>query len=278
MIRRPSRLVLLGHPVLHSLSPRFQNAALRAAGIPLVYEGLDVAPRDLEPVLRGLRADGVAGNVTIPHKERVAAICDTLTADARRAGAVNTFWVEDGRLVGDNTDIAGVRAAVRRLLGRPPEHLPVGLLGAGGAAAAVVCAAAEWPGASIAIYNRTRARAEELAARARAVSEVEVQVAASAADAVREAALVVNATSIGLHGDALPVEPEHLAPSAAVLDLVYRPGGTELVLAARALGHAADDGLAMLIEQGALSFERWLGVAPDREVMWSSVRDGSRVD
>src|SRR5438045_84635 len=97
----PGRLVLLGHPVSHSFSPAFQNAALRAAGIPLVYEALDVAPRELRIVLRELKAADAAGNVTIPHKVAVHASCDELTSIAIRVGAVNTFWFESGKLHGD---------------------------------------------------------------------------------------------------------------------------------------------------------------------------------
>ena len=266
---RPARLVLVGHPVAHSLSPRFQNAALRAAGIPLTYEALDVPPDGLADTMRLLRETGAAGNVTIPHKTAVAAISDVLTAAAQRAGAVNTFWVDDGMLIGDNTDIDGVAAAVSALLGGAPHDTRVGLLGAGGSGAAVVCAAERWSGVTVAVHGRTRERAEALGRRFGAT----VQVAESAAEAVRGAALVVNATPIGLGGDgALPVSVELLEPGAAVLDLVYAAGETAWVRAARARGHLAADGLAMLIEQGAAAFERWLGVAPDRDAMWRAVR------
>lgn len=272
MRRRPSRLVILGHPVRHSLSPRFQNAALRAAGIPLVYEALDVEPADLERTLLELRDSDAAGNVTIPHKERTAAICDTLTPDARRAGAVNTFWVEDGLLVGDNTDIGGFAAAVTALLGHTPTNARIALLGAGGAAAAVLCAASTWPGCRVAIHNRTASRAHVLSARQPEACEV----VTSALDAVRSAQLVVNATSIGLQDDAMPVSVEALSDGCAVLDLVYRPGETAFVLAARERGLRAADGLAMLVEQGALAFERWLGIDPDRKVMRSAVENSGR--
>lgn len=291
MRRRPTRLVLLGHPVDHSLSPRFQNAALTAAGLPLTYEALDVSADGLERCLLALRDAGAAGNVTIPHKERVAAICERMTSDARRAAAVNTFWVEDGRLVGDNTDIGGFTTAAAALLGRPMHsgpiaqrggptdlapiarldeaaaHTTIALLGAGGAAAAVLCAAESWPGCRVLLYSRTASRAAALCARFPAVCEV----AGSAEAAVRSAALVVNATPLGLHDDAMPVEVGALSPTSAVLDLVYRPGETAFVRAARARGLRAADGLAMLIEQGALAFERWFGAEPDREAMWHAV-------
>ena len=155
MAARPTRLVLLGHPVAHSLSPAFQNAALRRAGIPLVYEALDVPPEAFAGTLLGLAAQGAAGNVTIPHKEAAAAACARLTTLAARVGAVNCFWVQDGALVGDNTDVGGFDAAARALLGRVPGNCRVALLGAGGSAAAVLGAVERWPACYVALWSRT---------------------------------------------------------------------------------------------------------------------------
>jgi shikimate dehydrogenase len=263
------RLVLLGHPVAHSLSPRFQNAALRAAGIPLQYQAVDVAPGDLAGVIESLVAARAAGNVTLPHKERVAERCDLRTPVAERVGAVNTFWCTlDGRLCGDNTDVAGVHASARALLGTVPHGLRVALLGAGGSAAAVLAAAESWPGAEVRVWSRTAGRAASLVQRFQGVGRVETDLTA----AVAGAELVVNATPLGLRAeDALPVAPQALHAQAAVFDLVYRPGETAWVRAARAQGLRALDGLTMLIAQGAASFERWFGVAPDPEVLWAAV-------
>ncbi|HEU4565582.1 MAG TPA: shikimate dehydrogenase [Gemmatimonadaceae bacterium] len=263
MTRLPGRLVLLGHPVAHSLSPVFQNAALRHLGIPLRYEALDVPPEELTAALDTLIAERAAGNVTLPHKERVAARCERLTAVARRVGAVNTFWVaDDGALWGDNTDVGGFRRLLADTL--PRERVPrrVAVLGAGGAAAAVL-AALEEGAVPVTLYNRTAARASALQTRFPTV----IHLARSAREAVHEADLVVNASSVGLRDDAVPVAIELLDDDAVVLDLVYRPGGTAWVRAARARGHIAADGLGMLLEQGALAFERWLGVPAPREVM-----------
>lgn len=270
-VRRPlpGRLVLLGHPVAHSLSPRFQNAALVGAGIPLTYEAVDVLPADLPRALDALVAAGGAGNVTVPHKQAVAARCSRQSDIARRAGAVNTFWTEDGALVGDNTDVAGVHAAVTALLGRPPHAERVALVGAGGSAAAVLCAVEGWVGSSATVYNRTMSRAHELAARFPAITTTAPTLAA----ALVGATLVVNATSVGMGGDrSHPVPLGQLPPAAAVLDLVYAPGETAWVRAARAAGHPARDGIVMLVEQGAAAFERWFGRAPDRAAMWASLR------
>jgi shikimate dehydrogenase len=266
----PGRLVLLGHPVSQSLSPRFQNAALESAGIPLRYQALDVEPMALPSTLMELRSVRAAGNVTIPHKYDVARACAALTPLAERVGAVNTFWTTDGGLVGDNTDVGGFSAAVVGLLGAPPNGITIGIIGAGGAAAAVLAAVEQWRNCRAIVHNRTADRAERLCARFPSVAQQIDDVRLLA-----KAQLVVNATSVGLRDDAFPVDPSLLDPSAAVVDLVYRAGETAWVRAARAGGHPAIDGLPMLIEQGALSFERWFGSTADRGVMWQAVVDPS---
>lgn len=266
MTPRPARLLLLGHPVSHSLSPAFQNAALRAAGIPLTYEARDVTPADLGDVLVALAREGAAGNVTAPHKAAVAAACARLTPVARQAGAVNTFWTETGALAGDNTDVQGFHNAVVRLRGAPPASSIIAVLGAGGAASAVLAAVASWDGCAARVWNRTSDRARALCDRFPGVA-VPVDTAARAVD---DATLVINATSVGVTGDAMPIEPELLPATADVMDLVYRRGETAWVRRARARGLRAVDGLPMLIEQGALAFERWFGEAPDRDAMWAA--------
>ena len=267
MTRAPRRLVLIGHPVAHSLSPVMQRAALRAAGIDASYELCDVAPADLASTMRRLGVAGVAGNVTVPHKEAVFRLCTRASAIARRVGAVNTFWAEDEALVGDNTDVGGFSNAVTRLRGARLEGSRVALLGAGGAAAAVLAAVSEWGGCTVRVWNRTPSRAEALVARFPGVAVR----ASSAADAVIGATLVVNATTIGLADDAMPTAPDVLPSGADVMDLVYRRGETAWVRAVRARGHRAADGLVMLVEQGALAFERWFHRPADRAAMWNAV-------
>ena len=267
MKRAPARLVLLGHPVAHSLSPRIQNAALEAAGIPLRYEALDVSADELERTTSGLVVANAAGNVTIPHKPAFGRMCDELTMIAEQAGVVNTWWVDDGRLVGDNTDVFGAHAAAQEVLGHTPYHERVALIGTGGAAAGVLAAVASWPRSSARVYGRNRERMETLCAQfpdvARASSVVR--------EALLEATLVINATPIGLRDDEHPVPLDLMPTEVAVLDLVYRDGETAWVRAARARGHRAADGLTMLLEQGALSFERWFGVNADRVAMRGAV-------
>ncbi|HMC55868.1 MAG TPA: shikimate dehydrogenase [Gemmatimonadaceae bacterium] len=269
MTDRPGRLVLLGHPLGHSLSPTFQNAALRAAGIPLTYEPLDVPRSALRRTLHDLHIARAAGNVTIPYKEEVAGSCERLSAAARAVGAVNTFWsAVDGVRVGDNTDVDGFRAAVARLLGDPPEDAHVALLGAGGAASAVLHALEAWQRPQVRVYSRTRERAERLVRR----FTLSATVVASAEDAVVGASVVVNATPIGRRADdPVPFPLTALARGAAVLDLTYGMNETALVRDARAHGHPAMDGLLMLVEQGATSFERWFNVTADRAEMWAAL-------
>lgn len=268
MILTPARLVLLGHPVAHSVSPRFQNAALRAAGIELVYEAVDVAPPDLAATTRSLVTEGAAGNVTIPHKVAFAALCTNLSPVAMRTGAVNTFWAEGGELTGDNTDVGGFDAAVRATVGLPEGAFEVAVIGAGGAASAVLAAVERWQEARARVWSRKPERAEELVRRYATVARTVVSVA----DAVRGAALVVNATPVGLSAGPLPVEPALLDAGAAAFDLAYRRGETDWVHACRARGLRASDGLPMLLEQGALAFVRWFGREPDRRAMRLAVQ------
>jgi shikimate dehydrogenase len=259
----PGRLVLLGDPVSHSLSPKFQNAALRAAGIDLRYEALRVGMADLARVSEELAQVNGAGNVTVPHKMAFLSLCSKLTPTAERVGAINTFWTDSGELIGDNTDVGGFDAAARAVLGAAPQHLTVALFGAGGAAAAVLGAAEKWASVRVHLYGRRKEQASSLAQRFGDF----VSVNSSVASALNGATLVVNATTIGMEGDELPFDLSLLEPGAAVLDLVYRPGGTPLSRAASSAGFRSADGTTMLMEQGALAFERWFGFAPDKNVM-----------
>jgi len=263
---KPKRLVLLGDPVAHSLSPAFQNAALRAAGIELVYEALRVPTADLPAAIRRLAAENAAGNVTVPHKREMLALCSRASPIAERVGAVNTFWTDQGEVVGDNTDVAGFERAVRPLLSGL-DRLAVTVVGAGGSAAAVIGALERRAHTAIRIVARRPKRAEELRLRFGDVVRIETSIR----EAVAGANLIINATPVGMTDDSLPFPLDALDKGARVMDLVYRKGGTALVRAARARGIDAQDGIEMLLEQGALSFERWFGFPPDREVMRSAI-------
>jgi shikimate dehydrogenase len=260
---------LLGDPVSHSLSPKFQNAAFRALGLDAVYVALRCTAGDVPGLLRGIARAGGGGNVTVPHKAVAAATVDWPSGAVQRTGACNAFWLEDGAVYGDNTDVAGVREAVRALLGRSPAGARVLLLGAGGAASAAVCALADMGAEQIVIANRTVERAEALAERFRAPG-VRIDVAGSVdALAGDRFDLAINSTSLGLKpGDALPLDPKAPGPVVgAALDLVYAAGETRWVHAMRARGLPAADGKEMLIQQGAAAFRRWWGMDPPLDVM-----------
>lgn len=266
----PRRLVLLGHPVSHSLSPLFQQAALDQLGIALRYEAQDAAPEALADVLRSLRADSAAGNITVPHKQAAMQSCDVVTPLAQRVGAVNTFWTDaGGQLHGDNTDVGGFEAAVAALLPRERAGLRVLVIGAGGAALAVREAVRSWPQAQLLVH----ARRDEHAAQFAAPLGARAKVVALTPEVCADVDLVVNTTPLGLHPDnPYPLAPELLGRGTAVLDLTYRRDGTTAwVSACRARGLRADDGLRMLVEQGALAFERWFRLPAPRAAMLAAI-------
>lgn len=269
---RPARLVIVGHPVAHSLSPLFQSAALRTAGIPVPYDREDVAPDRLSEALARLAVEGAGGNITIPHKEAAAVLLGRCTPVAARVGAVNTFWTEHGALVGHNTDVDGAVATIRALLpgnqGEPRDSSVV-VLGAGGSAAAVLVALHDLGLHHITVVARTPLRALALSERL----DIPVRVVASDAadDAVRSASLVINATPVGMRDDAFPIAVELLSVHCAVFDLVYRAGLTPWIAACRAAGLRAEDGLRMLVEQGAAAFETWFDMPAPREAMWHAL-------
>jgi len=270
--QRPSRLVILGHPVTHSLSPVFQRAALRSAGLSTSYDPKDVAPDHLDGTLARLAAEGGGGNITIPHKEAAAALIGRCTEVASRVGAVNTFWTEQGVLVGHNTDVDGASATIQALGSRERTNASdtrVVLLGAGGSAAATLVALQSLGYAHITIVARSPVRAQALAARLSIPARI---VPIDAVDhAVGDAALVINASPIGLRDDAFPVAVAALPERCAVFDLVYRPGLTPWVAACRQAGLRAEDGLRMLVEQGASSFETWFDIPAPRAAMWQAL-------
>jgi shikimate dehydrogenase len=255
---------IFGWPVAHSRSPEMHNAAFRALGLDWRYVKLPVAPERFEETARALGASGYRGaNVTIPHKLAALSVADTATTAARSVGAANTLTYEqDGSIEAHNTDAGGLLAA----LGDPPHGKRTLVLGAGGAARAVVWALLEGGAAEVSIWNRTPAGAERLAADfgARAVREP----GAGPVD------LVVNSTSVGLHGDSLDPLPLAGLDPAVAADLVYRGGGAETPFAAWAAraGARVVDGLEILVRQGALSFTRWTGREAPLEVMRDAAR------
>ena len=274
MIDGRTQLVgLLGWPVAHSLSPAMHNAAFRAVALNWSYVPLPVRPEALKPASAGLGALGFRGaNVTVPHKEAVIPLLDSLSPEAEAIGAVNTIVVEpDGRLVGHNTDFIGFVAALRHS-GFTPEGKSAIVVGAGGAARAVVHGLLAAGADRIVILNRSIARVERLVSKLG--TNKRLQAAKFTPEALvgtaRGTDLLVNATPVGLWpntaesiwpGD-VPV-PVHLT----VFDLVYNPVETALLRQARVGGARAIAGLEMLISQGAAAFRLWTGIDPPINVM-----------
>ncbi len=258
------RACVLGWPARQSRSPLIHRHWLKVYGLAGSYEHAEVAPEDFAAFIRSLAENGfVGGNVTIPHKEAAFALLDDADASAAALGAANTLWLEGGRLKGANTDgfgfLANLDAAAAGWEGR--RSLAV-VLGAGGAARAVVHALKERGFRRIAVVNRTLSRAVEVARLAGDAGEAHEPEALP--ELLAEAELLVNATSLGMAGkDPLTVDLSPLPRGAVVTDLVYVPLETGLLAAARARGNAAVDGLGMLLHQAAPGFERWFGVRPE---------------
>lgn len=278
-MQRPStfdfRLGLIGYPLGHSLSPKIHAAALKACQLQGDYSLFPIHPDDkqgLKDLLSRVRAGELHGlNVTIPHKQNVIDFMDELTPTAKAIGAVNTTYVRDDKLIGDNTDAAGFLADLKKGIGNRESGKSAVVLGAGGSARAVVYALLN-DGWEVTLAARRLEQAEQLAA---SFTNNELRITTfdlqpSTFD------LLVNTTPVGMtpNIDQSPL-PENLSlPSNAfVYDLVYNPSETKLVKTARAQGLPATTGLGMLIEQAALAFELWTGHSPPRDVLWTAVEN-----
>ena len=261
----PQRLGIIGHPIGHSISPLFQQAALDAIGFDGAYEAWDVAPDGVDEFVAGLRAPGTLGiNVTVPHKEAVIPSLDEVDDWASAAGAVNTIVNRDGRLTGHNTDGIGFLRALREGADFDPRGRDVLVLGAGGSARGVVYALARAGIAQLFIANRTLERAERLVDIAiDSGVAAEAMVLSDAPGATREVSLIVNCTSMGMvHGpdeNGSPLSAADIPSTVLVNDLVYNPLETPLLREAARAGAATLGGIQMLVYQGAASFEMWTG-------------------
>jgi len=277
-------LGVIGHPVAHSFSPAMHNAAIAALGVDYVYVAFHVPPERVGEAIRGMRALGIRGlNVTIPHKLAVMEGLDAISEEAGAVGAVNTISLEpDGRLTGHNTDVYGFLTALRASAGL--DRLPANavVLGAGGAARAVVYGLGTTPEVEkITVLNRTLDRAERLAddMSKRTGKRIDAGPHSEQGRALRDAGLLVNVTSLGMRPnvEGSPVEDaSFLHPGLTVYDTVFNPLETTLMRQARAAGARACGGLDMLVFQGARSFEIWTGLQPSPEVMKGAVIGGFR--
>jgi shikimate dehydrogenase len=270
------RVVLIGHPVAHSLSGAMQMAAFGHLGIDAVYELWDRSPVELPDAIAELRTDEFLGaNVTIPHKERVVPLVDRQTDEAHATGAINTLTKEGRRLVGHNTDVAGFKVALDRLVGRQKMPRQAVVLGAGGGARAVVYGLIREGFQRVVVFNRHLHRGEQLVKHfGRSASHMDLR-AMPWHESIIEAELaktkvLVNATSIGLGDDASPIPAEVLMPGLLVLDLIYKR--TRLLQDAAAAGCTIADGEVMLLHQGAAAFTLWTGEPAPIEVMHEALR------
>lgn len=259
---------VIGHPIRHSLSPDIVNAAFRALDMDWVYLAFEVPAGSGGSAVDAMRALGIRGaSVTMPHKAAVVAAVDEVSPVALRLAAVNAIWARGTELVGDNTDGAGFLDALRHDEGFDPAGRSAVVIGAGGAARAVIDALARAGASSVVVVNRTPARGEAAAALAPGVGRV------GSADEVGDVDLVVNATPLGMAGAGLsgagdvPLDPSLLAAGQVVCDLVYEPQVTPLMAAAKEAGAVAVGGLGMLIHQAAHAFRLWTGEDPPLEVM-----------
>jgi shikimate dehydrogenase len=255
---------VMGWPVEHSLSPRLHSYWLDQYRIDGAYVPLAVAPDALATALKALPALGFRGaNLTVPHKKRALALCDEVDDLARRIGAVNTVVVRDGTLLGSNSDAFGFLENLKS--GAPrwrSDAAPAVVLGAGGAARAVVAALVDSGVPEVRIVNRTHARAEALAAELGGALSAHGWERRDAA--LHDAGLLVNTTTLGMTGQPpLELDLAGLPADAVVTDLVYAPLITPLLAAAAARGNLAVDGLGMLLHQARPGFAAWFGVEPE---------------
>ncbi len=267
------RVVLIGHPVAHSLSGAMQQAAFDAAGIDARYELWDRSALELPDAVAELRAEEFLGaNVTIPHKEKTVSLVDKTTDDAHATGAVNTITRDGKRLIGHNTDVAGFTHALDALVGKQKMPRQAVVLGAGGGARAVVFGLVRAGFTRVVVFNRHLHRGEALVKFfGRSAAHMELR-AMPWHESVLEAELsktkvFVNATSVGLDPDETPLPGELIPPELLVLDLIYNPGRTRLMREAEAAGCHVMNGEGMLLHQGAAAFELWTGKPAPLDLM-----------
>jgi shikimate dehydrogenase len=277
----PLRVGLLGYPLGHSISPAFQQSALDFHGIDARYAAWETAPDRLAAAVIGLRSDDCLGaNVTIPHKQTVIPMLDDLDQQARTIGAVNTIVNRSGRLLGHNTDVGGFIRAMRDAGDFEPAGQRAAIVGAGGVARAAVFGLL-WNGVeTVTVVNRTQARSDALVEAAKlAMPGARVTSLPATSDrlarVIADSDLLVNASSVGmLHStEGSPIPASILHSELFVYDLVYNPAETVLLREARAIGARVLGGMAMLVYQGAESFELWTGLRAPIGLMMKRASD-----
>lgn len=267
---------LLAYPAGHSISPTMHNAAFQHLGLPFHYQALEVGPEDLSIAMDKLREPQVAGsNVTVPHKQAVMAYMDSLSDVAKQIGAVNTIINNDGLLHGHNTDASGYLRSLQDI-NFSPEGKSVVMIGAGGAARAVLYALLEAKATEVFIYNRTSEKATALADDFSALGKVSAVTTDNLKETIQNCQLLVNTTSVGMvkegkDPDVSPIPDDYLPKEGLVSDIIYKPRQPRLLANAHKAGLATQHGLGMLVYQGAYSFKEWTGVDAPTDVMFKSI-------
>ena len=265
---------LLGHPVGHSMSPIMHEVAYKQLNLDASYTAYDVLPEKLEEVVQSLRTSNISGcNVTIPHKVHVMDYLDEIDEEALQIGAVNTILSEDGILKGYNTDGRGYIQSLLTIVQELAGHRIL-VIGAGGAARAVVAVLLQHQPESVVIANRTEQKAEELVALfSEKASILESVSVSAAAGRLEEFSIIINTTSVGMSPNVedMPISLERMSPRAVVSDLIYNPLETRLLKEAKKRGAKTDNGIGMFVHQGVLSIEHWTGLTPEGGPMRKSV-------
>ena len=256
---------VIGDPVRHSLSPRLHNAGFAALGLDWFYVACPVAKGQAAQAIEAMRTLGIEGlSVTMPHKKSVAVAVDDLSPTAAKLGAVNCVRRDGDRLVGENTDGIGFVDSLRSQLHMDPDGLTIVIVGAGGAARSIALAMAEH-GAQVGIFNRTASSAEEVVEIVGAASSVVQE------EAIRDADIIVNATPLGMSDDSLPFDPSLLSKGQSLIDLIYEPEKTALLVEAESLGVKTLNGVGMLLHQAGAQFQLWTGCEPPLKEMAQAV-------
>lgn len=256
---------VIGDPVRHSLSPRLHNAGFAALGLDWFYVACPVAKGQAAQAIEAMRTLSIEGlSVTMPHKKSVAVAVDDLSPTAAKLGAVNCVRRDGDRLVGENTDGIGFVDSLRSQLHMDPDGLTIVIVGAGGAARSIALAMAEH-GAQVGIFNRTASSAEEVVEIVGAASSVVQE------EAIRDADIIVNATPLGMSNDSLPFDPSLLSKGQSLIDLIYEPEKTALLVEAESLGVKTLNGVGMLLHQAGAQFQLWTGCEPPLKEMAQAV-------
>lgn len=257
---------VIGHPIAHSLSPVMHRAGYQSIGLNAEYQRFEVRPEDLGDAVKGLKGLGFSGwNVTVPHKEKILPFLDELTIEARRAGAVNTVRVSEGRLLGHNTDGIGLVRSIQEWIDIEPGKKIV-ILGAGGAAKGIAMALAPF-GVELHVLNRTAERAMDLVESIRGFGGKAELEEWGQGDWVSEVDCVIQTTTLGLESEEYPFSLKGISPATLVVDIIFNPWVTPFLHSAKQQGCRTINGAGMLLYQGVAAWEYWLGGQAPVEVM-----------